>query len=138
MLQQRPLLFDLISARAGWLGQRQAVLGQNVANADTPGFRPHDLKPATFEGLLGQTRGPAGALEPVLTAPAHMAPTPAAQGPFADERVDSYEVTPSGNGVELAEQLQKMAATEQDHQLATSLYRRYVGMVRTALGVPQG
>ena len=60
------------------------------------------------------------------------------QGPFADERVDSYEVTPSGNGVELAEQLQKMAATEQDHQLATSLYRRYVGMVRTALGVPQG
>jgi len=86
MLQQRPLLFDLISARAGWLSQRQAVLGQNVANADTPGFRPHVLKPATFAGLLGQARGPAGALEPVLTSPAHMAPTRDAQGPPATHR----------------------------------------------------
>ena len=31
-----------------------------------------------------------------------------------------------------------MASTELDHQLTTSLYRRYVGMLRTALGVPQG
>ena len=44
MLQPRPLLFDLISAKTAWLGQRQALLGQNVANADTPGFRPRDLR----------------------------------------------------------------------------------------------
>jgi flagellar basal body rod protein FlgB len=47
-------------------------------------------------------------------------------------------VTPSGNGVELPEQLQKMAQTELDHRVTTSLYRSYVGMLRTALGVPQG
>ena len=44
---------------------------------------------------------------------------------------------PSGNGVDLPDQLRKMATTELDHQLTTSLYRRYVGMLRTAIGVPQ-
>jgi len=34
--------------------------------------------------------------------------------------------------------MRKMAATEQEHQLATGLYRRYVGMLRTAIGMPQG
>src|SRR5262245_42824237 len=27
--------------------RRQAVLAQNIANANTPGFKPHDLKPFT-------------------------------------------------------------------------------------------
>lgn len=138
MLQPRAALFDLISARAAWLSQRQAVLGQNVAQADTPGFRPRDLKPTTFAGLLRHAGGTPQRLEPVRTAPAHVAGEVMARGGFADEKAASYEVTPSGNGVELPEQLQKMATTELDHQLTTSLYRSYVGMLRTALGVSQG
>lgn len=138
MLQARPLLFDLLSTRTAWLSERQAVLGQNVANADTPDFRPRDLKPMRFADLLGHGAAAAGTLRPVRTAAAHLAPVASPPGGFRDERAPSYEVTPSGNGVELAEQLQKMATTEQDHQLATSLYRRYVGMLRTALGVAQG
>ena len=138
MLQPRAVLFDLISARSAWLGQRQAVLGQNVAQADTPGFRPRDLKPADFTGLLRHAGGPPQRLAPVLTSPAHVAGQVMAQGAFAEEKAASYEVTPSGNGVELPEQLQKMATTELDHRLTTSLYRSYVGMLRTALGVPQG
>ena len=43
MLQARPLLFDLLSTRTAWLSQRPAVLGQNVANADTPDFKAQDL-----------------------------------------------------------------------------------------------
>jgi hypothetical protein len=31
-----------------------------------------------------------------------------------------------------------MASTELDYQLTTNLYRRHVGLLRTALGVPQG
>ncbi len=138
MLQPRPLLFDLISAKTAWLGQRQALLGQNVANADTPGFRPRDLKPATFATLLDHAGHGATALLPARTTPNHLSIAPPASGPFRGGVVESAEVTPSGNGVELPEQLEKMAATEQDHQLATGLYRRYVGMIRTALGVPQG
>jgi flagellar basal-body rod protein FlgB len=135
MLQPRAVLFDLISARAAWLGQRQAVLGQNIAQADTPGFRPLDLKPVSFAGLLRQVGNTSQRLEPVQTSPAHVAGQAAARGRFAEEKATSYEVTPSGNGVELPEQLEKMAATELDHQLTTGLYRSYVGMLRTALGV---
>ena len=71
------------------------------------------------------------------TAPTHLAATHAARPSRSPTSATLYEATPSGNGVELAEQMRKMAATELDHQLTTSLYRRYVGMVRTALGVPQ-
>ena len=138
MLQPRAVLFDLISARSAWLGQRQAVLGQNVAQADTPGYRPRDLKPASFASLLRSSGATPHRLEPLRTAPAHVAGRAAAGGPFADQKAASYEVTPSGNGVELPEQLEKMASTELDHQLTTSLYRSYVGMLRTALGVSQG
>ena len=59
-MPQVPPLFDLISARSTWLGQRQAVLGQNVAHADTPGYLPRDLEPLGFDGLLARRRAPRG------------------------------------------------------------------------------
>jgi len=135
MLQSRAALFELISGRVAWLGQRQAVLGQNVANADTPGYRPRDLAPADFAALVasrGQER-----LQPARTAPAHLVSLAAPTARFRDLVDREVELKPSGNGVDLPDQMRKMATTEQDHQLATSLYRRYVGMLRTAVGMPQ-
>lgn len=38
-------LFALASHNASWLASRQAVLSENVANADTPGYRARDLRP---------------------------------------------------------------------------------------------
>ena len=137
MIQPRATLFELISARSAWLGQREAVLGQNVANADTPGYRPRDLEPVSFDGLMRHAAGQSAGLQPVRTAPMHLAATTPAPDPFRDRPDAEYEATPSGNGVELSEQMRKMALTELDHQLTTGLYRRYVGMVRTAIGVAQ-
>ena len=125
-------LFDLISARSTWLGQRQAVLGQNVAHADTPGYLPRDLEPFDPAKL-----GRPAQLAPVRTADRHLAPPAQDVGAFRDRVDRDVAVKPSGNGVDLPDQVRKMATTELDHQLATGLYRRYVGMVRTAIGVPQ-
>ena len=133
-MPQFPPLFDLISARSTWLGQRQAVLGQNVAHADTPGYLPRDLEPLGFDDLLG--RG-TKQLEAVRTAASHMAATPVAGGVHRDRVDEEVAVKLSGNGVDLPDQLRKMGSTELDHQLTTSLYRHYVGMLRTAIGVPQ-
>jgi flagellar basal-body rod protein FlgB len=135
MLQPRATLFDLISARSTWLGQRQAVLGQNVAHADTPGYLPRDLEPMGFDGLLGRSVG--GRLAPVRTATNHLAPVQVTADAYCDRVDEGVAVKPSGNGVDLPDQLRKMGSTELDHQLTTSLYRRYVGMLRTAIGVPQ-
>ena len=47
-------LFKMISRRMTWLNQRQKVLAQNIANADTPGYRPQDLVPVDFSKLAAQ------------------------------------------------------------------------------------
>ena len=39
---------SMLQQRMTWLSQRQNVLSQNVANADTPGYAAHDLKPLDF------------------------------------------------------------------------------------------
>ena len=36
-------LFKALGAKMDYLGQRQRVIAQNVANADTPNYRPNDL-----------------------------------------------------------------------------------------------
>lgn len=133
---QRAALFDLISGRAGWLAQRQAVLTRNVANADTPEFQPLDLVPASPARLLAAGGG-SPRLAMTLTSAAHSTLAATEPGSFAEREARGYETAPAGNGVVLGEQLEKMAATDLDYQLTTGLYRRYVGMVRTALGVPQ-
>jgi flagellar basal-body rod protein FlgB len=138
-MQPRAALFELISGRASWLAQRQAVLTRNVANADTPGFVPLDLAPADTAQLLRSAAAGQGGLGLLRTAPAHVAGTSAPGQGYREEKAETYEVKPAGNGVVLAEELQKMATTDLDYQLATNLYRRYVGLLRTALGAaPQG
>ena len=42
-------LLNQIKGRLGWLDDRQRVIAQNVANADSPGFRPLDLKPPSVD-----------------------------------------------------------------------------------------
>ncbi len=47
-------LFQRVSERMGWLGARQQVLAQNIANADTPHFVPHDMKALKFVDHLNE------------------------------------------------------------------------------------
>ena len=52
--------------------------------------------------------------------------------------MDGYETAPSGNAVVLDEQMGKLAETQLDYELTTNLYRRQVGLIKTALGTGQG
>lgn len=125
-------LFGASSARLGWLNQRQGVLSQNIANADTPQYRPNDLKPLDFRDAL---RGERQGMAMMRTDPAHV--TVAKRGGHyrAAESREPYEVAPAGNAVVMEEQLMKMNETAMDQRLATDIYRKYVGMIRIALGV---
>ena len=44
------------------------------------------------------------------------------------------ENAPDGNAVAIDEQMIKVAQTETDHQTATAIYGKYLGMFRMALG----
>lgn len=125
----RGTAIDLAERRLAWLEARQRVLSQNIANADTPGYQPRDLRP--FAALLA---GRAAAVPMAQTDPAHL--RPAGADPRA--RIDraAAERSRNGNAVALDEQALKVADTDTAHALATGLHRRYLGLFRTALGRP--
>lgn len=118
-------LFDLAERRLAWADQRQAVLAQNIANANTPGYKPHDLK--SFSATLNSTTALA------RTDPNHLSGTIA--GASSGEVVDrTHMQSPDGNAVALDEQLVKVADTQTTHELVTTIYRTYMNMFSTALG----
>ena len=49
-------IFRLTNSKMGWLSERQTVLAQNIANADTPGYKAKDLKAPDFSSMLNTTR----------------------------------------------------------------------------------
>ena len=42
-------ILSLLRTRLDWAEARQRVLAENVANSDTPKFRPHDLAPLKLD-----------------------------------------------------------------------------------------
>jgi flagellar basal-body rod protein FlgB len=115
----------LAEARLRWLDRRQQVLARNVANADTPGFTPSDVAP--FAQHLARAGGGLA-----VTSPRHIRPDPSVVAARPDRR--GAEASPNGNAVSLEEQAIRIAETDTQHALATALRRRFMDMVRTALG----
>jgi len=112
----------LAERRLHWLDERQRVLAQNVAHADTPGYQARDVAP--FAQRVGQAMA--------VTDAGHITAASTATRPRADRA--AAERTPNGNGVSLDEQALRIAQTDQQHALAMSLRTRYLALFRTALG----
>jgi len=124
-------LFQMMTRRLSWLGARQQVLAQNIANSDTPGYKPRDLKPLDFRSLAAGHMGP---LAPAMTDTAHLASFFPAAPSRAEKDKHPIETTLSGNAVTLEEQLMKANQTATDFELTTSLYRKHLQMIKDALG----
>lgn len=52
-------LLAMLKTRMHWHQTRQKLLAENVANADTPGFRPNDLREPAVRPRGRGGRGPA-------------------------------------------------------------------------------
>jgi flagellar basal-body rod protein FlgB len=124
-------LFKAMMSRMSWLTERQQVLAQNVANADTPAFKAMDLKAQTFKEMLAGSS--ANHLTLAATQPNHLAGVGPALAfkPVADRNA---ETSPSGNSVSIEDQMLKVSSTANEFQMTTSLYRRQIGMLKTVLG----
>lgn len=123
-------LFAMLRERMGWLNQRQSVLSQNVANADTPGYVARDLKPLDFDRML---RAGQGAGQLAVTDPRHIAVTDASR-PFGQQQVPSQEYILGGTGVSLEAEMMKVADTQAQFQAAANLYSKAMTLMRTAIG----
>jgi len=123
-------LFQLITKRMAWLSERQKVLAENVANVDTPEYRPKDLKAFDFRNYLkeGSTK-----LKLATTTDQHIAPKATERFVMRPD-AKPYENTPSNNKVVIEEQILKLGETKSDYELTTNLYSKHVAMIKSALG----
>lgn len=122
-----------------WHQTRQKLLAENVANADLPGFKPRDLAAPDLGrrgGGLAQPEGAiAGSVGLAQTSSSHMAVGGGPEGPGADpRRFKGFEIRPSGNGVNLEEEMMKAGENQADYQLAATLYQKSMETLKIAIG----
>ena len=124
-------LLKLTERRMAWLEARQRVLAGNVANADTPGYQPRDVR--SFASVLAGANGRRAHGDDECAAPGLGERSAArAAGPLG-----AWIASPNGNAVSLDQEALKVAETDSAHALAATLHQRYLGLFRTALGRSQ-
>jgi flagellar basal-body rod protein FlgB len=121
-------IFSMLRTRMQWHQERQRLLAENVANADTPNFRGRDLAPPKFDETLT-----AASVDLVRTAPSHLSAAAGGGSQFRSER-EQFEIRPGGNGVSLEDEMMKVAANQMDYQAASALYSRSLGLIKLAIG----
>lgn len=126
-------LLKAIGSKMNYLNQRQRVIAQNVANADTPGYQPMDLKPVDFSTVLKDVTNQSG-VKLQTTNGRHLPNANDIRDPREGEQRETYEVAPAGNAVIMEEQLVNAGATVGEYNLMTNLLQRNVGLIQIALG----
>lgn len=133
MTTQNLGLFQALNAKMSYLDQRQKVLAQNIANANTPEYKPKDLTKVDFGTVLKEVTK-SNVVRPETTNPMHMPSAHDIASPDERKQKKTYDVMPTGNAVVLEEQMVNSAQTITDYNLMTTLYQKNVAMMRTAIG----
>ena len=124
-------LLSMLRERMTWLNQRQDVLSQNVANADTPGYVSRDLKALDFEQALGAS----GSGSSMMTTNArHIGLSPSRSSKFEDHETPDQASNPNGNAVSLEMEMIKVSETQAQFQAAANLYAKAMTLMKTAIG----
>lgn len=126
-------IFSMLRTRLEWAQQRQRVLAENVANSDTPRYRARDLTAPKFEEPTQVTSAMVSNVALTRTAENHIGGASLSGTTFRTEK-PNYEVRPTGNAVNLEDEMMKVAATQMEYQAATALYTRSLNLIKTALG----
>jgi len=109
-------IFDLAGTRARHAAARQAVVAQNIANADTPGYRARDINDFSETLRAMRTRtGSDGAL-PIRTMDAG--------GP----------ASPNGNTVSLELEMLRGIEAQRAHSRALRVYGSAMTILRASIG----
>lgn len=131
-------LFDMMKTKLDWLAQRQRILAQNVANADTPDYEARDLKSLDFSQIVRKHRKQASSdISLKVTSGSHLGGK--ANGTFRQQNSkQQFDITPIGNSVTLEEQMFQQSQTAEQYKLTTTLYSKYTGLMKTAVRGPSG
>ncbi|WP_299866045.1 flagellar basal body rod protein FlgB [uncultured Hoeflea sp.] len=114
-------LFELTSKQAHWLTVRQSVVAGNIANVNTPGYASREV--AAFEAVLEDTGARMAA-----THPRHIREDPL-RGAVRTGNGDAVEVLPSGNSVNLPDELSKTGEIKRMYELNTGMVKAFHRMM---------
>lgn len=107
--------------------ERQRIIASNISNADTPSYRTKDLDSfsASFNSL------PEGGMR--ATNPLHLTASGWGMGGARTLELPT-EPNPNGNTVSLEEEVFKIADARREFDLALTITKSSLGMIRTSLG----
>lgn len=109
-------VFQIASQQAQWLGVRQTVVAGNIANVNTTGYMAKDVEP--FKAVLEST----GADKMAATNPAHFSQS-GIRGSISTRELDAIAVHPSGNTVNMANELSKGSEIKRHYEINTGIIK---------------
>ncbi len=128
-------LLSMLRGRMGYLSERQKVIAQNVANADTPRYAAEDLTPFRFEAKSKvKSVG-----TPATTHASHLqvGGSRSASGiDFKTRKTPGSEITLNGNSVVLEEEMIKMSGARMNYDAAIGFYQKSMNLLRLATKAP--
>jgi flagellar basal-body rod protein FlgB len=127
-------ILSMLRMRLEWSQARQKVLAENVANSDTPNYRARDLTPLKFEAPAEVSPATVSSVSLTRTEENHLTGSSAQAESFRSQVKGDYETRPTGNAVNLEDEMMKVAANQMDYQAATAIYTRSLKLLKTALG----
>ncbi len=127
-------ILSALRTKMQWHQERQRVLAENISNANTPNFRPSDLIEPKFDNKGANAEGAMGSLAMMRTASTHIGISGGGQSFRGDGGKSGFLTRPTGNAVNLEDQMLKVSANQMDYAAATSLYSRSLGLLKTAIG----
>lgn len=114
-------LFDLAFRQNEWLAQRQSVISENVANANTPGYKAKDVE--SFEDVMRRS------VPMATTNPEHLKAPDDGTIPENENDPDKAEVLVSGNDVSLEQEFLKSGEVMQNYSMNTQILKTFNNML---------
>ncbi|MEL6478756.1 MAG: hypothetical protein AAFR17_15610, partial [Pseudomonadota bacterium] len=119
---------------------RQALVTDNIANADTPKFRAKDVKPFADIYEAPGAQLPRAHFVPAASRPGHTGGIELSSGNAGLPGMEALEITQigaastSGNTVSLEDQMVRGAEAKLNHDMALTIMRKSMDMLRATLG----
>ena len=111
-------LFGLSSRRAEWLANRQAVVAENIANVNTPGYKAKDIK--GFSDVMESTQ-----LAMASTDSVHMTGGAGRAVAVDEESEKSWDIVHSGNSVTIEQEMLKSGEVSGQYTLNASIAKAF-------------
>ncbi len=121
-------IFQMAGAAARHAGTRQSVTAQNMANADTPGYRARDVE------AFADSYAPQDSMAMKATRSNHILPDDGASGAAPGLFDVTDAISPNGNSVSLEEEMLKSVESERQQDRALAIYRHAMTVLRTSIG----